>query len=155
MLVRIDDRLVHGQIIEGWVKHLEATRVTVVSDSLVNNWARRTVMEFSLPREVELQVLTTAQIAERGDLEQPGVSGCEIVLFAGPDDVLKAIDQGLRLTALNLGGMHHFNGGVKLTVNISLTQEDVNDLKQLLVLGIAIKVCALPKDKGIDLRELL
>ncbi len=153
-LVRIDDRLVHGQIVEGWVRHLRPTQVTVVSDFLVDNSARRTVMELALPSQVKLEVLSVAQIAERGDLSQAGTED-EIVLFASPADVLRAVNQGLQFTNLNLGGVHHFSGNRKLTPNISLTREDINDLKQLLALGIAIKIRALPRDTGIDLKELL
>ncbi len=154
VLVRIDDRLVHGQIVEGWVKHLKPTQVIVVSDFLVDNSARRMVMELALPSQVRLEVFNVAQMAERGDLSQ-GSAGAEIILFASPADVLRAVNQGLQLTNLNLGGMHHFNGDRKLTTNISLTQGDVNDLKRLLALGSAVEIRALPQDKGVVLTELL
>ncbi len=155
LLVRIDDRLVHGQVVKGWVKHLQATQVTVVADSLVDNSARRAVMELALPPGVKLQVVTTARIAERGDLVQAEDGEREIILFASPADVFQAIKEGLQLAELNLGGVHHFNGNRCLTPNIVLSRQDVSDLKQLLGLGIGIKVCALPKDKAIDLDELL
>ncbi len=153
-LVRIDDRLVHGQIIKGWIKHLKPTQITVVSDNLVNNDVRRTVIKLTLPSEVKLEMLSIDQIARRGDLAKANAER-EIILFASPADVLCAVRQGLQVTKLNFGGMHHFNGDRQLTENICLTREDINSLKQLLACGIAIKVRALPGDRGIDLNELL
>lgn len=155
LLVRIDDRLVHGQVVEGWVKHLKVTQVTVVSDLLVNNWARKTVMGLALPEGVGLDVVSTEQIAKRGELNKVKDSSTEIILFASPTDVLQAINKGLQIATLNLGGMHHFNGNKKLTTNISLNKEDIKALKCLLDIGINIKVCALPKDKAIDLIDML
>ncbi len=155
LLVRIDDRLVHGQIINGWIGYLQATLVTVVADSLVENNIRRTFIELSLPPGVKLDVVTTAQVAKRGDLLNSDNNEREIMLFASPADVLQAIQEGLRLPQLTLGGMHHFQGEHRLTTNISLTRQDINDLKQLLNLGIRIKVCALPQDKTMDLDKLL
>ncbi|MBI5789609.1 MAG: PTS sugar transporter subunit IIB [Candidatus Schekmanbacteria bacterium] len=154
VLIRIDDRLVHGQVVEGWVKYLSATKVVVVNDLIAKNYSRQMVMKFALPEGVEFQAVSVAQIAQRGDLALDKEQR-EIILFSSPGDVVAAIDQGLHLGQINLGGMHHFNSIRCLTTNIALTKQDVDDLKSLLNKGIIINVCALPKDQGIDLINLL
>ena len=153
-LVRIDDRLVHGQVLQGWVRQIKPTVLTVVNDFLCTNSLRKSAIELTLPSGLRFSVLSIEQAARRGDISRTGGER-EIILFASPADVLRAVDKGLRLRELNLGGIHHFNGERVLNKNISLTREDVRDLKQLLSMGIKIMVRALPGDRGIRLKELL
>ena len=62
-LVRIDDRLVHGQVVEGWLPFLRAQRVLVVSDAAASDETQVMLMQLALPDEVELTVLPVAEAA--------------------------------------------------------------------------------------------
>jgi len=58
-LVRIDDRLVHGQVVEGWVPHLKAQQVLVVCDSAAADELQVALMRLALPDAVGLEALST------------------------------------------------------------------------------------------------
>ena len=50
-LVRVDNRLVHGQIIEGWVPYVRANCIFVVDDDVASDFFRETVIKMAVPRE--------------------------------------------------------------------------------------------------------
>ena len=56
-LVRIDDRLVHGQVVIGWIPHLNATEILVVSEAAAKDPMQRALMEIALPEGVGLKVM--------------------------------------------------------------------------------------------------
>ena len=63
ILYRIDDRLVHGQVVEGWVPHLRAEELAVVSDEIAGDEMRRTIMRFATPEGVDLRIMTVDEAA--------------------------------------------------------------------------------------------
>ncbi len=67
VLVRIDDRLVHGQVIEGWMPALDAAGLLVVSDQAAADPTQKALMELALPEGVKL-VLTTIAVSPDGSL---------------------------------------------------------------------------------------
>lgn len=50
-LIRIDDRLIHGQVVVGWVRALNIERLVVANDSIAANAMQRTLMEMAVPRD--------------------------------------------------------------------------------------------------------
>ena len=59
-LVRIDDRLIHGQVVEGWLPVLKAQRIVVVCDQAASDETTRALMELSVPQAIRLDILTVA-----------------------------------------------------------------------------------------------
>ena len=62
--IRIDDRLIHGQVVEGWVPHLKAKHVVVASDDAAGDETAFALMRMALPERIHLAVLTLAQAAD-------------------------------------------------------------------------------------------
>jgi mannose/fructose/N-acetylgalactosamine-specific phosphotransferase system component IIB len=60
-LYRIDDRLVHGQVVEAWVPHLKAGEIAVISDDLSRDLMRQAIMRFAAPEGVTLRILPLAE----------------------------------------------------------------------------------------------
>ena len=58
VLVRIDDRLVHGQIVQGWLKNIDVNKIVVVSDSAATDDMQKMLMAMAVPIGIELEVNT-------------------------------------------------------------------------------------------------
>jgi len=152
--VRIDDRLVHGQVVEGWLPYLRADLVIVASDAATRDETQATLMRLALPESVELLVLGTAEAARHPALS-PGGSRRALILVPGPREALALLEAGARFGELNVGGLHYTAGRVQLGKAIFLSGEDKEALRRITELGVKLSGRALPADPALDVAGLL
>jgi PTS system mannose-specific IIB component len=153
VLNRIDDRLIHGQVVEGWVNFLKATCILVADDTVASNTLQRAVMELSVPQGLKVFIgrveeICSQLLAKTLDTERA------ILLFSNPSDVLRALKDGLDCRALNIGGMHYVPGKRKLIDVLAVNDEDVEALKELAARGIKIDVQAVPTQRPQSLERI-
>lgn len=152
VLVRVDDRLVHGQVMVGWRTHLEATRILVASDRLAANEAACRVLRLSAPAEVNLSLDTVEGMVRR---LRAGEFGDErsILLFENLSDVISALDLGMTFEHLNLGGLRHQNSCVAFSPAVSLAPPDLQALREIMDRGVPIDIQMMPREKPIPLDQ--
>ncbi|OGR51205.1 MAG: hypothetical protein A2049_09100 [Elusimicrobia bacterium GWA2_62_23] len=155
ILYRVDDRLVHGQVVEGWLPHLRAEELAVVSDEIAGDEMRRTIMRFATPEGVDLKIMTVAEAAAY----LPEAEKAErkvLLLLPGLAEALELARKGLRIPSLNIGGMH-YSAGKNLSIGkaIFLNDEDCAALKALSAAGITIEGRGVPTDRPVDLIEAI
>ena len=153
ILTRIDDRLIHGQVVEGWVNFLKATCIVVCDDSAAANALQRSIMELSVPQGLTVYIVPVKDICGRltaGSLDRERV----ILLFSKPADVLRALREGLDCRALNIGGMHYVPGKRKLMDVLAVDETDIESLKQIAAMGIKIDVRAVPTQRALPLDKV-
>ncbi|OGS12621.1 MAG: hypothetical protein A2234_05800 [Elusimicrobia bacterium RIFOXYA2_FULL_58_8] len=151
ILYRVDDRLVHGQVAEGWVPHLKADELAVVSDEIAGDELRRAIMRFATPEGVDLKIMTVEEAAVY--LPRAQVSARKVLLLMpGLQEAIALLDKGLKIPSLNIGGMH-YSAGKNLSIGkaIFLSDQDCAALKALAGAGIAIEGRGVPSDSPIDL----
>ena len=153
-LVRIDDRLVHGQVVEGWIPFLKAERVLVVSAAAAADETQAALMKMALPEEIGFQVLTVEQAAQQEAFKEKG-GPRTLVLAPGPLEVLGLLEHGIKFSRINIGGLHYSAGKVQLGRAIFLSGEDLQALKRISRCGVQLEGRALPGEKEVDLLSLL
>ncbi len=65
LLYRVDDRLIHGQVVVGWGRYLKANAILVASDRAADDELAKTMMEMGAPADVKVEVLPLAAAAAR------------------------------------------------------------------------------------------
>ncbi|HTG00400.1 MAG TPA: PTS sugar transporter subunit IIB [Nitrospirota bacterium] len=154
VLTRIDDRLIHGQVVEGWVNFLKATCLLVADDAVAANPLQRSIMEMTVPQGLDVQIGTVAEICER--VRSTALAGERaILLFSNPGDVLRAVSAGMECATLNIGGMHYVAGKRKLIDILAVNQADLEALKEIAEAGIKIDVQAVPTQRPVALKKIL
>jgi PTS system mannose-specific IIB component len=154
VLIRIDDRLVHGQIVQGWLKSLDVDTVLVVSDSAASDKTQQILMGMALSSFIKLDVKTLKDATVsllNGDYDKEKI----MVLVTQPSDVVYMLDRGLKIKSLNIGGMHFISGKKQLMENICVNNEEVESLKQIYSSGVEIEVRVLPDDEKKDFMHIL
>jgi mannose/fructose/N-acetylgalactosamine-specific phosphotransferase system component IIB len=153
-LFRIDDRLIHGQIVEAWVPHLKTDEILVVSDEIASDEVRRTIMRFSTPEGVALKILGIEEAFRY--LNGSPSAGSILVLLPGLKEAADMISKGLKIGSLNIGGMH-YSAGKNLSIGkaIFLSEEDCSYLKFLSGAGVELEGRGVPTDKPINLMEAM
>ncbi|MBF0528159.1 MAG: PTS sugar transporter subunit IIB [Deltaproteobacteria bacterium] len=154
VLVRIDCRLIHGQIIEAWVPSTRADLLVVANDQVAEDHWQRTLMEMSVPTTLEIAVLKVqeaASVLNSGRWEDKRV----ILLFANCRDAWLFCRSGLMFDHLNLGNLYCAPGKTQITRNVALDQNDMECLQKLQAQGIRVEVRLVPKDHSKDLSDIV
>ena len=155
ILYRVDDRLVHGQVVEGWVPHLHVEEMSVVSDEISGDEMRRVIMRFATPEGVDLRILTVDEAAAY--LPEAEKSPRKVLLLLpGLAEALALTKKGFNIPVLNIGGMHYSTGkNLSIGKAIFLSDEDCAALKELSAAGIKIEGRGVPSDNPVDLMEAI
>ncbi len=154
VFVRIDDRLIHGQVVEGWVNFLKATCLLVADDSVASNTLQRSIMELSVPQGLKVFIGRVEEICGR---IRTSVLDAEraILLFSNPEDVLRALNSGMECPNLNIGGMHLVPGKRKLLDVLAVNAADIEALKEITSKGVKIMIQTVPTQRPIPLNKVL
>ncbi len=152
--VRIDDRLIHGQVAALWTNTLGATRIMVVDDKVATNDVQKMSLKIATPNGVALSVLSIDKAAER--ITAGAYEGQRVFLVARKPGVLnKLIDKGVELKEINVGNMPYEQGKIKVANTVSVTQEEIEDFEKLQAKGVAISIQLTPSDPRKDFMEVL
>ena len=152
-VARLDDRLVHGQVVNNWVKTEGITEIMVVSQAVVSDEMRKSVIEMAVPEDVSL-VFCTAQEAVtiyREESEYEDV----MLLFANPQEVLKFLENGGVIKKLNVGGMAYQGGRRKLSTAVFATEIEMQVFREIADKGVYLDVRMLATDTSMDLLTLI
>ncbi|MBI5242053.1 MAG: PTS sugar transporter subunit IIB [Elusimicrobia bacterium] len=153
-LVRIDDRLIHGQVVEGWLPVLGCSRIIVVSDAAAADEVQRQLMRLALPESVSLEIVPVAGACEAVKAAAAAPEPV-LVLAPGPGEVLAMIDGGAEFKSVNVGGLHHQAGHVRLGRAIFLSDADQKALQAIAERGVLLEGRAVPSEQGEDVMALL
>ncbi len=152
LFVRIDDRLIHGQVVEGWVQYLKATRILVADDRVAANAHQRSIMELAAPQGLTVTIGGIEDIC--GQVRAAGENERSILLFSNPTDVLRALKSGLLCQSINLGGMRYIPGKRKLREVLSVDDVDIASLRAILSRGITVCIQSVPNEKPLQLTKV-
>lgn len=116
--LRIDDRLIHGQVIVGWIPNIEPTLVLVVNDKIVQDPLRQEMMSLSVPPGIDLRFAAT------DDVSADDLPFSTLVLTASPKDAWTCVQRGLVPATFNVGGMHSRPGKTEILEALHVNDED-------------------------------
>jgi len=153
-LLRVDDRLVHGQVIEGWLPSLKADLVIVVSDAAASDPVQAALMKMAMPPSVGLLVVGVAAAPEA--LASPQLAARRaLVLVPGPAEALALLKKGVAVERVNVGGLHFTVGKVQLGRALFLDEKDKAALREISARGVRLEGQPLPSDPEEDLALML
>jgi PTS system mannose-specific IIA component len=154
VLVRVDDRLIHGQVVGGWLPVVQAERIVVVSDRAAADPLQTGLMRMAVPDDVGVDVLPLDDAAVR---LKDGAWGTErvMLLLPGLQELIWLVDLGVPITQVNLGGLHDAPGRTMVAPHLAFTSEERNILNRLFSKGIRFETRPLPGDVPVPVQELI
>jgi PTS system mannose-specific IIB component len=149
--VRVDNRLIHGQVIETWLPHLGVSRVVVADDEAAANPLARAAMGLCVPPEVEVKVepLSGADFS-KDELSQERV----LLLVRDVSALAEARSHGLRCPTVNIGNVHFGPGRRQVTTSVFLSDAELDCLRCLCSEGVLVELRAVPRDRPLGLQEI-
>lgn len=152
--VRIDSRLLHGQVATAWTKQLQPNRIIVVSDGVAHDTLRKTMIEQAAPPGVPANVVPISKMCEV--VKDPRFGGTKaFIIFENPQDLLACIEGGVDIKDVNIGSMAHSVGKVVVTNAIAMGEDDVKTLQELVDKGVKFTNRKVPSDSTDAIENLL
>ncbi|HZF60766.1 MAG TPA: PTS sugar transporter subunit IIB, partial [Desulfovibrio sp.] len=124
MWFRVDNRLVHGQVIEAWLPYTGARHLVVANDELADDIMRQQIIELAVPQRVMTHFINVKELA--ATLNSCG-DDC-FVLFANCQDARRACDAGILMQVLNMGNLHYAPDKLQVLPHVALSAQDREDL---------------------------
>ena len=152
--IRIDDRLIHGQVVAMWSSTLKIDRIMVANDKVAVDDMQKAVLRMAAPAGVRTSLISVEKAAEN---IKSGKYDAERVLLVlkGPHDALGLIEHGMKIPAINVGNMAYKEGMLSVKAQINLTEQDLKDFKKLEELGVELTSVLVPDERKTNLMDLI
>lgn len=127
MWFRVDNRLVHGQVIEAWLPYTGAKHLIVANDELAADSLRQQIIELAVPQRILTHFIPVHDLAITLD-----ACGEEcFVLFGNCQDARRASNAGIIMETLNIGNLHYGPEKMQILPHVALSAEDREDLRSI------------------------
>jgi fructoselysine and glucoselysine-specific PTS system IIB component len=149
-LVRIDHRLLHGQVVFSWTKTLGISRIIVVDDETAKDEMKKMSLSLSKPVGVILNIFSVGDIVARiSKVEQ--LKENIMIVFGGTKSALEFCKSYPKITEINYGGIANKENSKQYSSAIFLNEEELKDTKELKEMGIGLYMQQVPTSKKEDL----
>jgi PTS system mannose-specific IIB component len=152
-LVRVDDRLLHGQVIVGWGQSIGICPMLLVSDRVTKDTPLAQTLRQIVPEEQQGDVITLEEAAERwkrGDFKKTRA----MLVLETPVDALRLIKLGFPMKSLTLGGLHYREDREEFLPYIFLSEWDFVTLEEIMKEGVRVFCQDLPATKPVPFKGL-
>jgi len=154
VLARIDDRLIHGQVVLGWGRVLKPDRYLVVDDEVASSEWEKSLYASAVQDETSVSILTIDEAIEALNGESFRDEKV-ILLVKSPQTMLSLVEKGFNVSEVNVGGLHYSEGKDKVLDNVYLNNEERLALRELVKKGITLEARPLPDSERVILNHLV
>lgn len=154
VLVRIDDRLIHGQVTVGWGSFLNPDRIILVSDEIAQNEWETELYKSSVPFNIAVSILTVYDAANTLN-NNTYEDDRTILLVETPEIIVALLNKGVQFRQVNIGGMHYKESRKKILPFLYVDEEDIKNFKIIKDHNIDLICQDLPQAKKENLAHLI
>jgi PTS system mannose-specific IIB component/fructoselysine and glucoselysine-specific PTS system IIB component len=145
ILHRIDDRLIHGQVLVAWGGRLRPDRIWLVDDAVAaSEWERQLYLDAAPGIEVRVTGVSEAAAAYAAEAAAPGRA---FLLVRDLAAALRLVEAGAVVPGFNVGGLHYAPGRTKLNEFVYLDDADRQAARALLARGVALEAQDVPASR--------
>ncbi|HTI05416.1 MAG TPA: PTS sugar transporter subunit IIB [Gemmatimonadales bacterium] len=151
-LYRVDDRLIHGQVVVGWGQPLDCSFIVLVDDEVSGSDWEQDLYRMGVPPTIEVIFASVEQAAAHlADWEADARVG--ILLVGDVDTAVALANRAPEVKKLNIGGVHHRAGRSERLRFVYLTDDEAAKLKQLAARGVDVTAQDVPTARAVPIGE--
>lgn len=154
---RVDERLIHGQVMASWSKRLQLARIVVVDNQIAKDDFMKTVLSMSAPAGMQIDILSVKGAANT--VKSDADSANTMLLFKRISVALELARElqgsSSKMAELNLGNLGSVPGRVQVTKNIFLSEEERTRIRELQDLGVNVFLQMLYTDPKVPVDDVL
>ena len=142
VFVRIDNRLIHGQVATQWNNTVGSHLILVANDEVAKNTMRQKLMNMAAPQGVATRYFS---IQKTIDVIHKAAPRQHIfIVLETPQDALRLVEGGVPIKKLNIGNMHMSEGKRQVATTVAVDDDDVAAFRKLRELGVELQIQRVP-----------
>lgn len=152
--IRVDERLIHGQVANMWTSRLNITRIMVADDQVAESDIDKMALKMAVPAGVKLSILPFRTAAENiisGKYDSQRV----LLLIKSVPALMALYEYHLPMPEINIANVTELHNGLQITKSVSLSAENISRLQQLGAHDIKIISQRVPNDDKLNVIDIL
>lgn len=154
VFARVDERLIHGQVILGWINQTGTRLIMAVNDEVAGNSLQKNLLKLAVKPGIQVEIITIKEAIQKIDENAWGETAT-MLLVRNPIDLLTLVKAGLPISKVNVGGVRQPEATIVLTKEVKATEEELIAWKELDKMGINIDVQFVPDQSVTNLNKVL
>jgi D-glucosaminate PTS system EIIB component len=151
-LYRIDDRLIHGQVVVGWGQPLHVSFIVLVDNEVSNSDWEQDLYRMGVPPQIEVIFASVDQAAD-GFAKWQADPRVGILLVADVDTAVALASRVPQVRRFNVGGVHHRAGRTERLRFVYLTDDEAAKLRALAARGVEVTAQDVPTARAVPIGE--
>lgn len=152
--IRIDDRLIHGQVATRWSTVLGVSRIMVANDEVAADEMQKGILRMVAPPGIATSIISKEKAATN-ILADKYAAQKVLMVLKNPIDALDLMEKGLEIKEINVGNMAKRDETVQIKKSISITKEEYDAFKELMNRGVKLTARMVPDEADVLLDEFL
>ena len=129
--IRVDDRLIHGQVATRWATGLKVNRIMIIDDAVAVNETEKSILRMAAPAGVNTSILQFEKAL--ANIKNGNYAGQRVMLVVkSPVILVKMMEAGINLLPVNIGNMSNRPGTTQYKKSISMTEDEKAAVEKLL-----------------------
>ena len=150
--IRVDDRLIHGQVATRWATGLKVNRIMIIDDAVAVNETEKSILRMAAPAGVNTSILQFEKAL--ANLKNGNYAGQRVMLVVkSPVILVKMMEAGINLLPVNIGNMSNRPGTTQYKKSISMTEDEKAAVEKLLQSGIKVTAQMVPDEPDVSIEN--
>ena len=150
--IRVDDRLIHGQVATRWATGLKVNRIMIIDDAVAVNETEKSILRMAAPAGVNTSILQFEKAL--ANIKNGNYAGQRVMLVVkSPVILVKRMEAGINLLPVNIGNMSNRPGTTQYKKSISMTEDEKAAVEKLLQSGIKVTAQMVPDEPDVSIEN--
>lgn len=152
--IRVDDRLIHGQVVTGWTRSRGINTILAIDDATAKNKMQCQLMKMATPPGVTSVFLTVEEGAEK-IMNDTYKNKKVMILVKGPKELAALIEKGVPMKEVNIGNLRSGENKIQLATQMFASKEEIEIWKDISNKGIKLYAQSVPGSTNANINEVL
>ena len=150
--IRVDDRLIHGQVATRRATGLKVNRIMIIDDAVAVNETEKSILRMAAPAGVNTSILQFEKAL--ANIKNGNYAGQRVMLVVkSPVILVKMMEAGINLLPVNIGNMSNRPGTTQYKKSISMTEDEKAAVEKLLQSGIKVTAQMVPDEPDVSIEN--
>lgn len=151
VLARVDDRLIHGQVMTAWIQYTGGNHIVIVDDVTAQDDFTKQIMQMAVPAGIKLDIYNVQEAPQKINANQTDKL---IILAKTPQVFLQLIQAQVALPGVIIGGMGANKGRQKVYKNIFMNAAEKQAVQAIEAQGVEVKIQVIPDEKALSIEKV-
>lgn len=154
-LIRVDDRLIHGQVQTSWIKEYQINRIIIIDNKVANDNVTKMILKVAKPSQCDLVICTCEKALQLLPKDAMQNNARTLIIFKTIETADAMLKMGMKISSIVVGPTSNKEGTIQMAKNTYFTSAEITAAKDLISNGVEIYFQLLPSEPKVYLSKIL